>query len=70
MKYSFNRCGNSGGDHSLIVAGWIITPKSKVAAHYLCEKCFKLFDHQEIASFHTEHHKIDSETSLVGSVQV
>lgn len=52
-----NRCGNNGAVHSLIPVSWELSANTKHVGQLLCEKCFRLFDHEEIAKFHTEHHR-------------
>lgn len=57
-----NHCANELDQHSLIPVSWEVSPYSKHVGQLLCEKCFRLFDHQEIADFHMAHHGKRCET--------
>ena len=42
--------------HSLFATKHKVSPTAQHATQYVCENCFRLFDHKEIGGYHTAHH--------------
>jgi hypothetical protein len=55
-------CDDSCG-HALIVSRWKKTETYEAAEQYICQSCFRLFDHQELAKIHCN--KRDIEQAMV-----
>ena len=50
------RRGAAAGSHSLIPIAFSVTEHSKHVQQVFCEKCFRIFNMQEIMKFHTENY--------------
>lgn len=72
-------CERDSREHKLVVTKWKFTStgnnhptiSAQHATQYLCEKCFSLFDHQDIADYYLEFVGLNKncETSSESSCQ-